>query len=146
MQAKDIIDEKEKDLAQGALLALSLIHKEPVELLLRSKGTEDRVLNIPEAVVEILEATLKELAEGNSVTLIPNHKLLTTQEAAEILNVSRPHLTSLLQGGKIPYVEIGTHKRVKASDLLRYKDYQARESEERMKELAALSQQLDMGY
>lgn len=146
MQIIEITDEKQKALAVGAFKALSLINQEPVELILRTKGSEPRILDVPEAVIEILEATLRELAEGNSVTLIPNHKLLTTQEAAELLNMSRPYLTSLLQEGKMPFVEIGTHKRVKASVVLKFKEQQAKDSEERMKELTALSQQMDMGY
>lgn len=71
---------------------------------------------------------------------------LTTQEAADVLNVSLPHLVGLLDGGTLPHIVAGDERRIRRSDLLAFK----RELEEKrhaaLDELAALSQELDMGY
>jgi excisionase family DNA binding protein len=86
------------------------------------------------------------MAEGNTVSVIPIRAELTTQEAAELLNVSRPHMVSLVESGEIPYRKMGSHRRVLAKDVLAYK---AKIDEERLKTLAELSEQaqkLKMGY
>ena len=86
------------------------------------------------------------MAEGNAVSVIPIRAELTTQEAAELLNVSRPHLVSLVESNEIPYRKVGSHRRILAKDVLAYK---AKIDEERLKTLAELSEQaqkLKMGY
>jgi excisionase family DNA binding protein len=86
------------------------------------------------------------MAQGNAVTVIPIHANLTTQEAADYLNVSRPHLISLLEAGKIEYHMTGTHRRVRFQDLAKYQETSEKRRREIMEELAAQSQAEDMGY
>lgn len=78
------------------------------------------------------------------MTLMPYHAELTTQEAADILNVSRPFLIGLLEGGQLPYHKVGTHRRVKFADLLIYKRRREVESEMALREIAAISQEMNL--
>ncbi len=86
------------------------------------------------------------MSRGNAVTLIPLHAELTTQEAAEFLNVSRPHVIRLLETGKMKHRKVGTHRRIRFSDLQEFKKRQDQESDAALEELAKQAQELDMGY
>ena len=78
---------------------------------------------------------LRHVGSGHAVTLVPIQELLTTQQAADLLNVSRPHLIKLLEQGAMPYSLVGRHRRVKAQDVF---DYKTKRDEERTQELDAL--------
>lgn len=108
-------------------------------------GDEARV-TLPGKVLEHLQKILQSMAEGKTVSLIDNDEELTTQEAADILNTSRPYLVKLLESGEIPFTKVGKHRRVRFEDLNAYKKKRQREREHRLKELAKQAQELDMGY
>jgi excisionase family DNA binding protein len=86
------------------------------------------------------------MAQGNAVTIIPIHAELTTQEAADFLNVSRPHLVRLLEQKKMAFHMVGTHRRVRFEDLMAFKASLEKKRRETMDELAAQAQELGMGY
>ncbi len=114
------------------------------EFRVRLEGGEE--LRLPSAVKTLLMHLLTEMSRGNAVTIIPIHAELTTQEAADFLNVSRPYLVGLLERGEIGFHHVGTHRRVKFQDLAAYKNKQELERETAMVELANQAQELDMGY
>ncbi|MBI4923873.1 MAG: excisionase family DNA-binding protein [Devosia nanyangense] len=114
------------------------------ELRVQVDGGE--MLRLPRAVTALLYHLLTEMAQGNAVTLIPIHAELTTQEAADYLNVSRPHLIRLLEKGGIPFHMVGAHRRVKFSDLQTYRNTAEEARQRAMAELASQAQELDMGY
>ena len=103
---------------------------------------ESEALELPPSVVRLLLDILDHVARGNAVRLLPIHAELTTQQAAALLNVSRPHLVHLLEDRKIPCRKVGTHRRVRAEDVFAYKREINRKRREVLQELAAHDQAL----
>jgi excisionase family DNA binding protein len=109
------------------------------------KGAE-RTVRMPTSVLRLLLEVLTEIGRGNAVQIFPIHAELTTQEAADVLNVSRPFLVQLLERGDMPFHKIGTHRRVKYLDVVAYKSRVDGERRKALEELAAQAQELGMGY
>lgn len=82
------------------------------------------------------------MAAGTVISLVPHDHYLSSQEAAEILNVSRPFLYTLLEQGQIPYTMVGTHRRIRVEDLMEYKHKRDRQRRQALSELVAVSQEL----
>ena len=104
------------------------------------------VIELPAAAVRLLVDLLNEMAKGNAVSLIPTHAELTTQQAAELLNVSRGFVVKLLERQEIPYRKVGTHRRVLFRDLKAYDDRTRQARSEALDDLAAESQAIGLGY
>lgn len=117
-----------------------------VQLSLRSSNGESDELVLPGHVVQILLDVLAEMAQGNAVSLVPYHQEISTQDAANLLNVSRPFLVRLLEKGEIPFRKVGTHRRVKLQDVLAYKEQVDNQRRKALDELTQLSQDEGMGY
>lgn len=101
---------------------------------------------LPSSAVEVLKLVIDALARGQSVTLVPHDKELTSQEAADLLVVSRPHLIKLLDRGKVWFHLVGTHRRLKLDDALAYRDRRDAKRDAALRELARLSEELPGGY
>lgn len=101
---------------------------------------------VPESAVEMLQQILIEIAKGNPVSIIPGSAELTTQQAADMLNVSRPYLIELLEKNAIPHRKVGTHRRIRFEDLKAYKDQIDADRQKVLAELTAQAQELGMGY
>jgi excisionase family DNA binding protein len=102
--------------------------------------------DLPEIAVPMLARMLEELANGRALSLVPVESDMTTNEAADYLNVSRPYLIRLLVAGKIPFHRVGSHKRVSFQEIKRYKEEQKKRSYAALAELQAEAQELNMGY
>lgn len=101
---------------------------------------------LPSGAVKGLMQVLKCQIEGKDAYIQPREDELTTQKAADFLNVSRPYLVKLLESGEIPFTKNGSHRRVKYSDLLKFRQEQDRISKLHISKLVASGQQDDMGY
>jgi len=86
------------------------------------------------------------MSEGKAFSLIPMDEELTTQQAADILNVSRPYLNNVLDLGEIAHRKVGRNRRIKFGDLLEYKKLQEKKSKQALQELVNEAQDLDLGY
>ncbi len=113
--------------------------------ILDDKG-ENHAVSIPVSALRLLVNVLSEIGDGNAVSIIPIHAELTTQEAADALNVSRPYLVQLLEKGDIPYHKTGTHRRVRYQDVMAYKERVDSERRKTLDALSAQAQELGMGY
>ena len=110
-----------------------------------ANGEADDII-LPGHVLQILLDVLSEMYKGNAISLIPHHQEISTQEAANLLNVSRPFLVGLLENGEIPFRKVGAHRRVKLTDVLEYKDQSDAKRLQALNDLTALSQEEGMGY
>lgn len=105
-------------------------------------GPPSATVKLPVAAVRLLVRMLEEMGRGNAVALVPVHAELTTQEAADMLSLSRPSLIQLLDEGKINYRRVGTHRRVRLDSLIKYKRQAGAARRAALAELAAYDQEL----
>jgi excisionase family DNA binding protein len=143
------IDPEEVDAATAARAARRIrdyLASHPEEDLIEALGEfgDDDALVIPRPTAVMLAQVLSLLEKGHGVQIIPKDAELTTQQAADMLNVSRPYLIGLLEAGQIPFRKVGRHRRITCEALMEYKrrdDLQRRAAAD---ELADLSQELGL--
>jgi excisionase family DNA binding protein len=109
-----------------------------------ASGHEVATVDLPQAAAHLLTEMLKEMAAGNAVTLVPVEVELTTQQAADLLNVSRPYLVGLVSNGTLPARMVGNQRRLPLKDVLAYKAATRAKRREALRELAALDQELGL--
>jgi excisionase family DNA binding protein len=115
-------------------------------LTVAGEGGVATQIRIPSSAMQLLFAALSEMACGNAVSLLPMNAELTTQQAADILNVSRPYLVGLLEKGDMPFRKVGVQRRVLLRDVVAYKTRTDIDRRAALNELARLGQELGVGY
>lgn len=124
------------------VLASHLQDATPMQLLIVDDPSGRTMVTLPASAVRMLVSILEEMARGNAVTLIPVHAELTTQQAADMLNISRPSLIQLLEENRIVHRRVGTHRRVSFESLMKYKRQQELARRKALAELVAYDQEL----
>jgi len=117
-----------------------------VQLSIKGSNNESDELVLPGHALQLLLDVLSEMSRGNAISIMPIHAELSTQDAANILNVSRPFLVGLLEKGVIDFHKVGTHRRVLAKDVIEYKQKTDVERMTALDKLTEESQKLGMGY
>ena len=129
----------------GQVLSPFVQQKRSLTLRVREAGQE-RPLELPPGAVALLMEILEAMAAGRGLTLIPENAELTTVQAADVLNVSRPFLIRLLDENILPHRKVGKHRRIRMEDVMAYKAKIDRDREAVLDELAREAQDLGMGY
>lgn len=140
----------EQKLAQASITAIEVASR----VVNRSEHSYTRIkvqdhggyVNIPKKAFKLLVFIMKNMAEGKSISLIPLDSEIGTEQAAKILNVSRPYVVKLLESGAIPFTKAGTHRRIALSDVIAYKEKQKEITEKNLELLAQQAQELNLGY
>ena len=138
-----VVSDDEAKQARSAARVLGKVRRKRVQI--RPEGEEEGVL-VPEPAFRLLVEILDEMAKGNAVTILPHHAELTTQQAADLLNVSRPFLIKLLDEKRIPHRRVGNRRKVRVVDVLAFKK---RDDAERLAVADALTEEaerLGLGY
>ena len=110
-----------------------------------SNGNKESIV-LPGIAMQLLLNILADISRGNPVSVIPHKTELTTQQAANMLNVSRPYLVKLLENGDIHHHKVGTHRRVYVKDVIEYKARIDSDRSNTLDKLAELSQEIGMEY
>src|SRR5262245_39537986 len=140
-------DVREAQTALRRLAPLASPTRRRPDVLLRAEGEDPgQAVVVPREAFELFLEILGQMANGNAVTIVPVHAELTTQQAADLLNVSRPFLVGLLDEGKIPSRKVGSHRRVKAADLVAYQQRDEAERKKVLDELTAEAEKHGLGY
>ena len=118
----------------------------------REKGIKIKVqetgefITIPKKALTLLSAIIQNMAEGKTISIVPSNSEVSTQQAADMLNVSRPHLIKLLETKKIPFKKVGSHRRILLKDITEYKEQLAKQREAQLDFLSNQAQDLSLGY
>jgi excisionase family DNA binding protein len=109
-------------------------------------GSPTESIALPLSAVRLLSEILARMGEGTAVTVIPMGEELTTQEAADLLSVSRPFVVKLIKEGKLPCRNVGRHRRIRCTDVLRYQHQSNAAQQAALDQLVAEGQDLGLGY
>ena len=115
------------------------------EVQIKVQDTDEFII-IPKKALTILSTVIEYMAEGKSISIIPAESELSTQQVADILKVSRPHLVKLLEARIIPFKKVGSHRRILLKDVMEYKGQLAKERESQLEFLSNQAQNLNLGY
>ncbi len=128
---------------QSASRIIKSSHKKGIKIKIEDS---DDVITVPKTAFSLFMTILQNMAEGKSISIIPSDSEVSTQQAADMLNVSRPHLVKLLETGQIPFRKVGSHRRILLKDIIEYDKMLEKERGRQLEYLAQQAQELNLGY
>ena len=128
---------------QAVSKSIKSSQKNGVKIKIQESG---EFLTIPKKALTFLTAIIQNMAEGKSISIVPSDSELSTQQAADMINVSRPHLIKLLESKQIPFKKVGSHRRVLLMDIMEYQDQIVKQRENQLDFLSNQAQDLNLGY
>ncbi len=135
--------EQAKDSSRVLAQALSNYSDDDrVRMTIQDSSGSSNELVLTGDIMNLMLNVLTQVSQGNAISLVPIHQEVSTQQAAELLSVSRPHLVKLLEQGAIPFRKVGSHRRVKLTDVMDYRKQVDEARGKALDELAELSQEL----
>jgi excisionase family DNA binding protein len=135
MPVESVIAQKQE---AHSIKQLERLLEQPQAQLVAANG---EAIRIPEPIYQVLRQVVHAMALGQAISIVPDEQEMTTQEAADLLNVSRPYLIKLLKQGEIPYTKVGTHRRVRFQDVMEYKQQRDTKRSQLLDELIQLSEE-----
>jgi excisionase family DNA binding protein len=143
---QELPDSKATALARTSARALSELLDRLPDADRARINMEGQDLIVPRQAVRLLRDILADMAQGKAVSIVPTNAELTTQQAANLLNVSRPYLIKLIESNTLPHTKVGTHRRIRFQDLVVYRQALKQQSTEAMDKLVHQAQANNMGY
>ena len=149
METLQLPTEEEQQVAKEGKEALDRISgkyrnpSDPIEIGLEG---ETEHVTLPASAFKFLTTILDLMAQGKAITIVPSDTEITTQQAADMLNVSRPYVVKLIEQGEISHHMVGTHRRIKLEDLESYKSKMEKKRSMALEELTKQSQELGLDY
>jgi excisionase family DNA binding protein len=128
-----------------ARFTAALADKHAYQVKLRLQASEEAIV-VPRKALELLQVILTGMAQGQDISLVVAEEQVSTQQAADMLQVSRPHLVKLLERNALPFTKVGSHRRLRLADVLAYKDQQVAQRQQHLRLLAEQAQELQLGY
>jgi excisionase family DNA binding protein len=122
------------------------IYRREGKALLIGPEVEEEPIELPASAFDALKVVVEAMAQGQTIVVMPHGQEVTTQEAADLLHVSRPHLIKLCDEGVLPHHRVGSHRRLRLEDVLDYRETRAAERREHLRDLTRLSQDIEGGY
>jgi excisionase family DNA binding protein len=156
MKAANLIEPDQDDQEFAALAVRRLFPKSRsqtnvIHLGRAESAPQGQIMNVPLAVVpahiaELFHQILVQVASGKAVTIVPHDKMLTTQDAADLLNISRPFLIKLLEKERVQIQKVGNRRRIAFRDVLQLKQTMRKQSEEAFNRLAEIDEETGLEY
>ncbi|MGC9272176.1 excisionase family DNA-binding protein [Acidiphilium sp.] len=143
----DLVSDDDRSVARDASRALArLASNRSVHVEARSDNCDSQTFVLPASAVRLLTDMLTHLANGHAVAVIPEDAELTTQQAADLLNVSRPFLVGLLEKNEIPFRLVGRHRRIRFQDMVAFREVMQKRRKAAIDAMVAQAQELGFGY
>lgn len=132
------------EMARESIRPLSRVIEKDHPLRLRTDEKGHQAFDLPAAAAQLLLRLMTDMAAGHAVAIIPIHAELTTQQAADLLGVSRPFIIKQIENGSLPHRKVGTHRRIVFKDLMDYRRKIESDRKKALDDLASLGQELDI--